>query len=86
MTVLGGAYVLYDLRPKISVAEDRSIDESDPLESRFTLTNHSFFSLHYVQVGCHVYDLVTSHNVHMYGDELFYDETSKNRFVAVSGG
>lgn len=83
-TLIGGAWVLYDLRPKISIAEDRSIANGDPLESRFTLTNDSFFAIRSVSVGCHAYSLVTSHNIRIFGGILFTD--NPNTFEDIAAG
>ena len=59
MTTIGGAYVLYDLRPKIRIAEAGSLDNQDPFESQFTIINEGAFGLRDATAACRLSDVST---------------------------
>jgi hypothetical protein len=53
MTIIGGASVLYEFRPKIRVAEGHSFDERDAYATQFLITNESsLFDLRDVEATC----------------------------------
>ncbi|MFL6350319.1 MAG: hypothetical protein ACJ74Z_00500 [Bryobacteraceae bacterium] len=52
MTIIGGASVLYGLRPKIQIAQYGSLDSSDPFEAQFTVTNSGIFDIKDVDTVC----------------------------------
>jgi hypothetical protein len=55
MTTLGGAYVLYDLRPKVQISKAESLDDSNAFETQFTITNSSaLFGLNNVEAYCQI--------------------------------
>jgi len=63
MTTIGGAsaaYVLYELRPKVRITEGHSLDEHNPLETQFIVTNDSAaFDLRDVEARCSIADVRT---------------------------
>ncbi len=61
MTIIGGASVLYEFRPKISVAEGHTLDERDAFATQFLITNDSsFFDLRDVEATCGLNEVKTS--------------------------
>jgi len=55
MTIVGGIPAVYELlRPKVQVSKTDSLDPSDALETRFTITSESFFQMEDVKMLCDI--------------------------------
>ncbi len=52
MTILGGTWVIYDLRPKIQVSSFDSLNAEDAFATQFTVKNDSLFDLGDVRASC----------------------------------
>jgi hypothetical protein len=54
MTIIGGAYSLYELRPKVQISKAESLDPGNALETRFVVTNNSTFRIRSLKTSCGV--------------------------------
>jgi hypothetical protein len=81
MSAIGGMWVLYDLRPKIQIACSGSLDESSVFETRFSITNLGYLSLHTVESMCTLNEVDIQNGNKIKGTSLRYSANIKPLIV-----
>jgi hypothetical protein len=85
MTIIGGAYALYEMFPRVQISKGESLDPDNAFETQFVVTNNSTFRLTALKTSCSVNTLRARDGARIDGKLTLVDPAT-GEFVSVSPG